>query len=130
LPDSKKQYDRDTALQAIKLIMARGYQIIPPAQEVDAPTAVTETAQEVRNLNVAQTVGVWHASDRDDFRAGPDFYRELAEPITPRGEVYASEVFAAIAFAERVDAFTCDYVGQIGLAKEYGTYPTYHVRRR
>jgi class 3 adenylate cyclase/tetratricopeptide (TPR) repeat protein len=52
------------------------------------------------------------------------------EPITPKGEVYASEVFAAIAFAERVDAFTCDYVGQIGLAKEYGTYPTYHVRRR
>ena len=52
------------------------------------------------------------------------------EPITPRGEVYASEVFAAIAFAERVDAFTCEYVGQIGLAKEYGTYPTYHVRRR
>jgi len=52
------------------------------------------------------------------------------EPITPKGEVYASEVFAAIAFAERVDAFACDYVGQIGLAKEYGTYPTYHVRRR
>jgi class 3 adenylate cyclase/tetratricopeptide (TPR) repeat protein len=52
------------------------------------------------------------------------------EPVTPKGEVYASEVFAAIAFAERVDAFTCEYVGQIGLAKEYGTYPTYHVRRR
>jgi class 3 adenylate cyclase len=52
------------------------------------------------------------------------------EPITPKGQVYASEVFAAIAFAERVGAFTCDYVGQIGLAKEYGTYPTYHVRRR
>jgi class 3 adenylate cyclase len=52
------------------------------------------------------------------------------EPITPKGQVYASEVFAAIAFAERVGAFTCAYVGQIGLAKEYGTYPTYHVRRR
>ena len=52
------------------------------------------------------------------------------EPITPKGQVYASEVFAAIAFAERVGEFTCEYVGQIGLAKEYGTYPTYHVRRR
>jgi class 3 adenylate cyclase/tetratricopeptide (TPR) repeat protein len=52
------------------------------------------------------------------------------EPITPKGEVYASEVFAAIAFAEGVEAFTCEYVGQIGLAKEFGTYPTYHVRRR
>lgn len=52
------------------------------------------------------------------------------EPVTPKGEVYASEVFAAIAFAERVDSFSCEYVGQIGLAKEYGTYPTYHVRRK
>jgi class 3 adenylate cyclase len=50
------------------------------------------------------------------------------EPITPRGQVYASEVFAAIAFAQRAEGFTCDYVGKIGLAKDYGTYPTYHVR--
>ena len=52
------------------------------------------------------------------------------EPITPRGQVYASEVFAAIAFAQRAEGFACDYVGQIGLAKNYGTFPTYHVRRR
>src|SRR5690349_21723013 len=54
LPDSEKQYDRDTAVQTIKLIMARGYQIIPPAQEVNAPAATTATvtAREVRNLNV------------------------------------------------------------------------------
>jgi class 3 adenylate cyclase len=51
------------------------------------------------------------------------------EPITPEGQVYASEVFAAIAFAEGAIGFSCEYVGRMGLAKNYGTYPTYHVRR-
>ncbi len=50
------------------------------------------------------------------------------EPITPRGQVYASEAFAALAAARRKTTFTCDYVGQTPLAKGYGTLPTYHVR--
>jgi class 3 adenylate cyclase len=52
------------------------------------------------------------------------------EPITPRGHVYASEAFAAIAAARNADSFVCDYVGQTPLAKEYGTLPMYHIRRR
>ena len=51
------------------------------------------------------------------------------EPITPPGQVYASQAFAALAAAQRVRGFTCDYVGQTPLAKKYGTFPTYHVRR-
>ena len=49
------------------------------------------------------------------------------EPITPPGQVYASEDFAALAAARGADSFTCDYVGQTPLAKGYGTLPTYHV---
>ena len=30
LPEDKKAYDRDTALEAIKLILALGYVIVPP----------------------------------------------------------------------------------------------------
>jgi class 3 adenylate cyclase len=51
------------------------------------------------------------------------------EPITPAGQVYSSEAFAALAAAQRTDGFTCDYVGQTPMAKDYGTLPTYHVRR-
>ena len=51
------------------------------------------------------------------------------EPITPRGQVYASEAFAALAAARETKTFVCDYVGQTSLAKRYGTLPTYHVRR-
>jgi len=50
------------------------------------------------------------------------------EPITPPGQVYASEAFAALAAAHRAGNFTCDYVGQTPMAKGYGTLPTYHVR--
>jgi class 3 adenylate cyclase len=51
------------------------------------------------------------------------------EPITPPGQVYASEAFAALAAAQRTNSFTCDYVGQTLMAKGYGTLPTYHVRQ-
>jgi class 3 adenylate cyclase len=52
------------------------------------------------------------------------------EPITPVGQVYASQTFAALAAAEGVREFRCDYVGQTSMAKKYGTFPTYVVRRR
>jgi len=52
------------------------------------------------------------------------------EPITPPGQVYASEAFAALAAAQRCEGFACDYVGQTPMAKSYGTLPVYHLRRR
>ncbi len=51
------------------------------------------------------------------------------EPITPPGQVYTSQAFAALTVAEGVTEFTCDYVGQTPMAKRYGTFPTYHLRR-
>lgn len=52
------------------------------------------------------------------------------EPITPPNQVYASQPFATLAAVERTKSFNCDYVGQTPLAKGYGTFPTYVVRRR
>lgn len=51
------------------------------------------------------------------------------EPITPPGMIYASEQFAALAAAELVKEFTCNYVGKIEFAKGFGTFPVYHLRR-
>ena len=51
------------------------------------------------------------------------------EPITPPGNVYASQAFAALAEAEGITEFVHEYVGITPLAKEYGSYSTYHVRR-
>ena len=51
------------------------------------------------------------------------------EPITPPGEVYASQQFAALAAAQRIKNFRFDYVGQIPLPKMSGTVPLYLVDR-
>ena len=52
------------------------------------------------------------------------------EPITPVGQVYGSAAFAALARADEVKEFRCEYVGRTPLAKHYGTLPMYVVRRR
>ena len=50
------------------------------------------------------------------------------EPATPPGQVYASREFAALAAADGIGEFRCQYVGQTPWAKGYGIYPTYHIR--
>jgi class 3 adenylate cyclase len=52
------------------------------------------------------------------------------EPITPPGQVYASQQFAALAAVEHVTEFSCEFVEDKEWAKQYGTFPTYVVRRR
>lgn len=51
------------------------------------------------------------------------------EPVTPPGEIYASESFAALATAEGISKARFEYAGQVRLAKNYGSIPVYHVRR-
>lgn len=51
------------------------------------------------------------------------------EPITPEGEVYASQAFAALANYENAPGLRCEYVGNMPLAKGYGHFATYSVRR-
>jgi class 3 adenylate cyclase/tetratricopeptide (TPR) repeat protein len=50
------------------------------------------------------------------------------EPITPPGQVYASQAFAALAAAEDARGLQCEYVGQLPLAKGFGTFPMYLLR--
>jgi len=48
------------------------------------------------------------------------------EPVTPPGEVYVTEQFAA-RLALEPGGFACDYVGQVPAAKDYGTMRMYHL---
>ncbi|HJR06609.1 MAG TPA: TRAFs-binding domain-containing protein [Pyrinomonadaceae bacterium] len=87
------------------------------------------------NLRIALHAGpVYGCTDpvtqKDNFIGTHVSRAARIEPITPPGQVYASQAFAALAAAQRVADFTCDYVGQTPLAKKYGTFPTYHVRRQ
>ncbi|MDA7915944.1 TRAFs-binding domain-containing protein [Verrucomicrobia bacterium] len=50
------------------------------------------------------------------------------EPVAEEGQIYASEAFAAIATADGVQEFNCDYVGTKQLAKKYGAIAVFLVR--
>ena len=51
------------------------------------------------------------------------------ESVTPPGEVYCSQEFAALAELLDVKSIHCEYAGRVPLAKSYGTFPLYHLRR-
>lgn len=52
------------------------------------------------------------------------------EPKTPPGYVYCSEAHAALVALEHNPAYHCEYVGKLELAKNYGVFPTYSLKRR
>jgi class 3 adenylate cyclase/tetratricopeptide (TPR) repeat protein len=58
-------------------------------------------------------------------------YAARIEPVTPGNNVFASEAFAALAasWPSPCPEFACEYVGRTSLAKKFGEYPLYHVRR-
>jgi tetratricopeptide (TPR) repeat protein len=51
------------------------------------------------------------------------------EPVTPPGTVYVTEPFAAALVLAQRSEFTCDYVGHMPLAKDYGRLRMYRLRR-
>lgn len=51
------------------------------------------------------------------------------EPITPVGEVYATEAFAAELEVEQCEDVVAEYVGVVTTAKNYGSYRMYHLTR-
>ena len=52
------------------------------------------------------------------------------EPITPPGVVYASEMLAATLAMSGPTEFVCEYVGELALAKSYGTSRIHRIDRR
>lgn len=52
------------------------------------------------------------------------------EPVTPPGEVYVTEPFAAALELARHPELVCDYVGHMPAAKDYGNLRMYRLRRR
>lgn len=51
------------------------------------------------------------------------------EDVTPPGEIYASEQFAALSSSLGIGDFTFDYVGLVSLPKKSGTKRLYLLRR-
>ena len=52
------------------------------------------------------------------------------EPVTPPGEVYCIQAFAALTAADGVQDFACEYVGKKKLPKRAGTHPMYVLKAK
>ena len=50
LPESEKQYDRETALTTIRTVLARGYRIVPPVNPLPGGSSPTEMDRELTPL--------------------------------------------------------------------------------
>jgi tetratricopeptide (TPR) repeat protein len=85
------------------------------------------------DLRVALHAGAVYAF-RDPVTGQPSFggahvtWAARLEPVTPPGQVYATQWFAALAEARDVKDFVCEYVGEVDLPKNAGRHPTYVVR--
>ncbi|WP_028008962.1 tetratricopeptide repeat-containing protein [Solimonas flava] len=51
------------------------------------------------------------------------------EPVVPPGMIYVTEAFAARLALEAPAGFMLDYAGEVDLAKQFGTYRLYALRR-
>ena len=49
------------------------------------------------------------------------------EPVTPPGQIYVTDAFAALAELDAPGQFRFNYVGKIPLAKSYGEFPIYNM---
>jgi hypothetical protein len=85
------------------------------------------------DLRIALHCGPVHCA-RDPITGGPLYTgphtsrAARIEPITPPGQVYVSNAFAAVAAASSTAGVAMDYVGRIPLAKGYGTLGLYCLR--
>jgi hypothetical protein len=93
LTDAEKQFDRATATEVLKLILHRGYKILPPAGEADdapKPAAAELAGIDLKKLSVVQLVHLWRSvdgsGDRDVAPPPPDLYARLAERALKLGE--------------------------------------------
>ena len=74
-------------------------------------------------------------SYHDPIVDGPDFTGShisrtaRIEPMTPPGAVYVTEPFAAALVLAGRDDLTCDYVGHVPMAKNYGRLRMHRLRR-
>jgi class 3 adenylate cyclase len=68
--------------------------------------------------------------DRETF-VGRELTRAARiEPLTPTGEVYVTDAFAAVLTVDSRGAFATEYVGRITTAKDFETIPMYRLHRR
>ncbi|MBF0530871.1 MAG: hypothetical protein HQK55_16705, partial [Deltaproteobacteria bacterium] len=91
LPDSEKEYDRHTALETIKAIMALGYDIQTPGQkspESEKHLELYPTIADLAKLDIMAIHQLWQGHQPDSWSKNPDIYRILANQSLRLGDPF------------------------------------------
>ena len=89
LPESEKEYDRNTSMEAIKAILHLGYRIIPP---VEGQVRVQDEVRNIldrledKSLNLRNLSDIWRGRSSNNWRNVPEIYRHLGHRILGIGE--------------------------------------------
>jgi class 3 adenylate cyclase len=68
--------------------------------------------------------------DADTFFGSQLSFAARIEPVTPPGTIFVTESFAAQLMLEGPEQFALEYAGELELAKSYGQYRLFSLRRR
>lgn len=68
--------------------------------------------------------------DADTFFGSQLSFAARIEPVTPPGTIFVTESFAAQLMLEGTEQFALEYAGELELAKSYGQYRLFSLRRR
>jgi class 3 adenylate cyclase len=75
----------------------------------------------------------WHGNDAIErvrtFYGTQLSFTARVEPVTPPGTTYVTEAFAAELAVSAADEFATEYAGEIALAKRFGRFRIYSLRR-
>jgi adenylate cyclase len=74
--------------------------------------------------------GVDPIEGRATFFGEPVTRAARIEPMTPPGQVFVTDEFAALATLEAGSTVACEYVGHVETSKGYGRFPMYVLKRR
>ena len=111
LPESEKDYDRQTALETIKLILKLGYKITPPGELILDSSDEHQNKALLKKLNnktlaLSDLVILWDSRNSTLWRANPELYLQLGISFLKCGEaLLAYDVFSeAITFYPDFDS--------------------------
>jgi len=98
LPESEREFDRQTALETIKTLLALGYSIQPPAPGnlasperssipfVEEPSNVLQVLGNQAQQDLASLQSLWRGHDPDIWSRNAEAYKLAAEKILKLGE--------------------------------------------
>lgn len=90
LPEEEKEYDRNTALEAIKTILSLGYQIQPPLGKEGAASEenVRHLVNFIRekNIDIENVFHIWHNRTKSHWHKKVEIYIAFAERALANAE--------------------------------------------